>query len=130
METATSWISKTPGVCGGRARVRNTRHTVHGLVEWKRQGVSDEKLLTMFDPPLTRDDLDATWRYADKHPEQIARALWADRAVMVEHGPGSPPPSTTLRAPSDAVSDDPLASELSPPAASACVRRPSATFAA
>jgi uncharacterized protein (DUF433 family) len=93
MDTATSSITRIPGVCGGEARVRATRHTVHGLVEWKRLGVSDEKLLTMFDPPLTQDDLDAAWRYADEHPGEIERALWADRAVMIEHGPSAPPPA-------------------------------------
>ena len=98
MDTATSWISKTPGVCGGDACIRTTRHTVAGLVEWKRLGVSDEKLLTMFDPPLTQDDLDAAWRYADEHADEIERALWADQAVMVVHGPGKPPPAELIAA--------------------------------
>jgi uncharacterized protein (DUF433 family) len=92
MATATSWVTKTPGVCGGDACIRTTRHTVHGLVEWKRLGVSDEKLLTMFAPPLTPADLDAAWRYAADHPQEIERALWRDRVATVEHGPGIPPP--------------------------------------
>lgn len=86
MTTATSWISKSPGVCGGEARIRNTRHTIHGLIEWKRQGVSDERLLGMFDPPLTQADLDLAWDYAAHHPQEIERALWLDRAAMYERG--------------------------------------------
>jgi uncharacterized protein (DUF433 family) len=53
MDKAKSWVTKTPDVCGGEACIRTTRHTVHGLVEWKRLGVSNERLLTMFEPPLT-----------------------------------------------------------------------------
>jgi hypothetical protein len=31
-----SWIQKSPSACGGEPCVRNTRHTVAGLVEWKK----------------------------------------------------------------------------------------------
>jgi hypothetical protein len=30
-----SWVQKTPGVCGGRACIRNTRITVWGLVNFR-----------------------------------------------------------------------------------------------
>ena len=96
MDNLKSWVTKTPGVCGGDACIRTTRHTVHGLVEWKRLGVSDERLLTMFDPPLTRDDLDAAWAYAAEHPDEIEQVLWANRAAGVEHGPGTPPPADLI----------------------------------
>jgi len=92
MDKTKSWVTKTPEVCGGDACIRTTRHTVHGLVEWKRLGVSDERLLAMFQPPLTQADLDAAWQYAAEHPAEIERALWEDRATMVEHGPETPPP--------------------------------------
>jgi uncharacterized protein (DUF433 family) len=75
MTTATSWITKTPGVCGGDACIRTTRHTVAGLVEWKRLGVSDERLLTMLDSPLTQADLDTAWAYAAEHPDEIEQAI-------------------------------------------------------
>src|SRR5207245_7703175 len=37
----TSWVAKTPGVCGGDARIRKTRITVAGLVERRAHGLSD-----------------------------------------------------------------------------------------
>jgi len=40
-----SWIQTSAGVCGGEPCVRNTRHTVAGLVEWKKQGLTDARLL-------------------------------------------------------------------------------------
>src|SRR5207247_5286170 len=107
---------KTPGVCGGEACIRTTRHTVHGLVEWNRLGVSDERLLTMFDPPLTQADLDAAWKYAAEHPNEIERALWADRAAMVEHGPGAPPPSALIEEGRElGFSDDDIRDAFEPP---------------
>jgi uncharacterized protein (DUF433 family) len=43
MSTEKSWIEKNPDVCGGDACVRNTRHTVYGLIEWKKLGLTDER---------------------------------------------------------------------------------------
>lgn len=68
-------IRKTPGVCGGRACVGNRRMTVWSLVESRSLGITDETLLTDFDPPLTRAELDAAWRYAAAHPDEIAGDL-------------------------------------------------------
>ena len=90
MAILTSHISKSPQVCGGEARIRDTRHTVYGLVEWKRLGVTDSALLSMFDPPLTQSDLDVAWQYAAEHTDEIERALWADRAAMIESRSAEP----------------------------------------
>ena len=38
-----SWVTATPGVCGGEPCIRNTRHTISGLVEWKQLGLTDER---------------------------------------------------------------------------------------
>ncbi len=77
MSLATSWIEKTPGVCGGDARVRATRHTVHGLVEWKQLGLSDEQILERH-PDLSPVDLEAAWQYYADHRQEIERAIAAD----------------------------------------------------
>jgi uncharacterized protein (DUF433 family) len=95
MATATSWITKTAGVCGGDACVRTTRHTVAGLVEWKQLGLTDARILEQH-PDLTQADLDAAWEYAAEHSAEIGRALWEQRAAGVEHGPGSPPPAELI----------------------------------
>lgn len=64
-------IRKTPGVCGGRARVGDRRIAVWSLVESRTLGVSEEQLLADFSPPLTREELEAAWRYAAQHPDEI-----------------------------------------------------------
>jgi uncharacterized protein (DUF433 family) len=61
LKTTSSWVQKTPGVCGGRACVRNTRITVWGLVNSRRLGAPDEQLLENV-VGLTPDDLRAAWR--------------------------------------------------------------------
>jgi uncharacterized protein (DUF433 family) len=72
-----SWIQKSPCVCGGEPCVRNTRHTVAGLVEWKSQGLTDARMLGHH-PDLTRADLEAAWAYYASHREEIEQALKED----------------------------------------------------
>lgn len=69
------YIRKTPGVIGGDACVGNRRIAVWMLVEARSLGITDEQLLTDYDPPLTRAELDAAWRYAELHPDEIAEAI-------------------------------------------------------
>ncbi|MEO2091995.1 MAG: DUF433 domain-containing protein [Gemmataceae bacterium] len=65
-------IRKTPGVCGGRARVGDRRIAVWSLVEYRNLGATDEQLAAQYQPPLTPDEVAAAWRYAALHPEEIA----------------------------------------------------------
>ena len=72
--TAESLISKTANVCGGSACIRSTRIPVWSLVLWRRQGVSDVRLLEMF-PTLSQADLDHAWAYDASHREEIDRDI-------------------------------------------------------
>lgn len=72
-----SWIEKNPGVCGGAARVRNTRHTVAGLVQWRRLGLTDERILEHH-PDLNSSDLETAWAYYDQHPDEIEQRIRED----------------------------------------------------
>jgi uncharacterized protein (DUF433 family) len=72
-----SWIQKSPGVCGSELCVRNTRHTVAGLVEWKKQGLTDARTLEHH-PDLTQADLEAAWAYYATHREEIDQAVKED----------------------------------------------------
>jgi uncharacterized protein (DUF433 family) len=72
-----SWVEKTPGVCGGEARIRNTRHTISGLVQWRRLGLSDTRILEHH-PDLTQADLDVAWSYFEQHRNEIDRAIKED----------------------------------------------------
>jgi len=69
-----SWIQTSPGVCGGEPCVRNTRHTVAGLVEWKKQGITDARILEHH-PDLTQADLEAAWAYYASHREEMEQAI-------------------------------------------------------
>lgn len=79
-----SWIQKTPGVCGGEACIGRRRIPVWQLVESRRLGATDELLLTMYDPPLTRDELAAAWEYYASHQSEIDRAIWENQAAMLD----------------------------------------------
>jgi uncharacterized protein (DUF433 family) len=77
MSETTSWIEKNPGVCGGEACIRNTRHTVYGLVEWKKLGLTEGRILEHH-PDLTAADLEVAWEYYQSHRAEVDRAIEAD----------------------------------------------------
>jgi uncharacterized protein (DUF433 family) len=84
--TVQSWIEHAPEVCGGDARIRSTRYTVHGLLEWKRLGLTDELILDHH-PDLTPDDLKVAWWYYENHKDEIEQALREEEEAMNEDGP-------------------------------------------
>jgi uncharacterized protein (DUF433 family) len=73
-----SWIEKKPGVCGGEACIRNTRHTVAGLVEWRNLGLTDARILEHH-PDLTEADLQVAWSYYDQHRGEVDSAIALER---------------------------------------------------
>ncbi len=79
-DKAKSWIQTSAGVCGGEPCIRNTRHTVSGLVEWKKLGLSDSRILEHH-PDLTPADLDAAWAFYTSHRENIDRVLQDIEAI-------------------------------------------------
>jgi uncharacterized protein (DUF433 family) len=75
--TSTSGIHQDPDVCCGEARIRYTRHTVAGLVQWRRLGLTDSRILEHH-PDLTEADLEAAWSYNHQYAEEIDRAIRQD----------------------------------------------------
>jgi len=69
-----SWVQKTPGLCGGRACIRNTRITVWGLMNARRLGATDEQTLKNI-VGLTPEDLQAAWEYYRAHPAEIDKDI-------------------------------------------------------
>ncbi|KYG06927.1 type III restriction endonuclease subunit R [Sorangium cellulosum] len=67
-------IVRTPGVCGGSARVAGTRIPVWTLHALWRAGASDEQVLAAY-PALSLDQLRATRDYVERHRDEIARDL-------------------------------------------------------
>jgi uncharacterized protein (DUF433 family) len=68
-------IQKTPGVCGGQARVRDTRIPVWILVLNRKCGEPDASVLRSY-PTLTQTDLDAAWDYYQHNPVEIEQSIW------------------------------------------------------
>ncbi|NDJ23825.1 DUF433 domain-containing protein [Nostoc sp. B(2019)] len=75
-------ITKTPGVCGGDACIANTRIPVWSLVNDRRLGMSDARILEAF-PHLTAADLVNAWAYADANLEEIEQAIRENEEVML-----------------------------------------------
>jgi uncharacterized protein (DUF433 family) len=89
--TGTLNIEKTPGVCGGQARVRDTRIAVWMIVLDRKLGMTDAVVLDAF-PSLTQADLDAAWNYYRENPLEIEQMIWLnDTAANVPDG--VPPPA-------------------------------------
>jgi uncharacterized protein (DUF433 family) len=76
-----SWIEKTPGVCGGDARIRRMRIPVWLLVEMRQRGAPDEEFFLCY-PSLTPADLAAAWEYHDRNKAEIADAIYRQDLAM------------------------------------------------
>lgn len=73
-------IEKTPGVVGGDACIVGTRIPVWDLVQYRRLGASDAKILEAY-PQLTATHLAQAWSYADAHTEEIDQAIGQNEAA-------------------------------------------------
>ncbi len=67
-------IEKTEGICGGSARIAETRIPVWVLENARRHGVSESQLLQDY-PTLTAQDLANAWAYVRSHREEIEREI-------------------------------------------------------
>ena len=67
-------IQKTAGVCGGNARIRDTRIPVWTLVSFRQQGASEEELLRNY-PALNQQDLAAAWSYYGQYSQEIDQLI-------------------------------------------------------
>ena len=67
-------IVKTPGVCGGAARLIRTRIPVWTLARMRQLGISEPDILSSF-PTLRAVDLVEAWSYVAANSEEIERAI-------------------------------------------------------
>ena len=79
MDQPKSWVTKAPNVCGGDACIRTTRHTVHGLVEWKKMGLTDSRILEH------HPDLDGHCQDAHDRPHGPVQHVREDHPI--DHAP-------------------------------------------
>jgi uncharacterized protein (DUF433 family) len=84
MTTSTEHISKTPGVCGGRACIAGHRIRVADIVVWhERRGYAPDEIVAMF-PGLALGDVHAALAYYFDHRDEIEADLRADEALALE----------------------------------------------
>lgn len=106
-KTAVSYphVTKTPEVCGGRARIEETRIRVYNVVFLHKEGASDEKIREAY-PGLTRAQIHAALAYYYDNREEIDTELGEDERFFAEadlkweellaHHGGKPPENPTL----------------------------------
>lgn len=63
-------IEKTPGICGGEARIVRTRIPVWILEQARRLGMNESDLLRAY-PTLRAEDLANAWAYIRAYHEEI-----------------------------------------------------------
>ncbi len=83
LDDAFPGIEKTPGVCGGNARIAGWRIPVWLLVEAQRDGASDRNLLESY-PFLHQEDLTNAWEYARAHPDEIEAQIRENSEENIE----------------------------------------------
>ena len=81
-------ITKTPGVCGGKACIAGSRIRVMDIAGWHNAGKSPEEMIEMF-PHITLADVHAALAYYFDNREEIA-ALFEEDRKMGEYGKTQP----------------------------------------
>ena len=82
--TAADRIAKTPGVCGGRARIAGHRVRVLDIVAWsEHQGMTPDEIVSHV-PSLTLADVHAALAYYFDHLEEIREEMRAEKALADE----------------------------------------------
>jgi uncharacterized protein (DUF433 family) len=71
------FIVKTPGTCGGRARVNGRRIPVSSIYRWTLSGLSPEDILTKYET-LTLAEVYAAITYALANREEIISEIAHD----------------------------------------------------
>lgn len=68
-------VEKTEGVCGGSARILNTRIPVWSIVEAKKMNFSDKRILTSY-PSLSLPDIENALVYYARNREEIEQDIF------------------------------------------------------
>src|SRR5207244_5833621 len=107
-------IDKTAGVLGGDARIANTRIPVWLLVLARKQGGTEEGLLSDY-PGLKAADLDAAWEYYRETPVEIEQAIWFNDTAANVPGGARPPDSVIVAGRLLGLTEDQIRSAFDPP---------------
>ena len=85
-------IVKTPGTCGGRARIAGHRVRVQDIVIWhEHQGMTPDQIVAEI-PTLTLSDVHSALAYYFDHIQEIQDQMQADEAYVEEFRRNHPSP--------------------------------------
>jgi len=70
----TKTIQQTPNVCGGHARIRDTRIPVWTIISFRQQGADNAELLRNY-PSLTPEDIIAAQTYYGLNVQEIDHVI-------------------------------------------------------
>lgn len=76
-KTVYSHITKTPGVCAGKASIDNTRIRVNNVVWFHKEGLRPEQILEHY-PDLSLAQVHSALAYYYDHVEEIEAELAAE----------------------------------------------------
>ena len=77
-------IVKTPGTCGGRARIAGHRVRVQDIVIWyEHQGMTPDEIVSHI-PSITLADVHSALAYYFDHVQEIQEEIRADRVYADE----------------------------------------------
>ena len=77
-------ITRTPGVCGGRACISGHRVRVLDIVEWhEHQGMTPDEIVSQI-PTITLAEVHTALAYYFDHVEEIREEMLAERALVEE----------------------------------------------
>ena len=83
-------ISRTPGVCGGKACITGHRVRVPDIVGWhEHQGMTPDEIVSHF-PTITLADVHAALAYYFDHIEEIRQEMRTERAFAEEFRRSNP----------------------------------------
>jgi len=103
--TVYTYVTKTPGVCGGKARIEGTRVRVNNVACLHKEGATDEKIREAY-PDLTPAQIHAALACYYDNREEIDAELEADAHFFVKptvigtsmwHSTGDVRPTTRRR---------------------------------
>jgi uncharacterized protein (DUF433 family) len=85
-----SRISRTPGICGGKACIAGHRVRVLDIVVWhEHQGMSADEIVSRV-PTISLGDVHAALAYYFDHVEEVQQEMRAEREFVEEFRRGHP----------------------------------------
>ena len=89
-------VTKTPGVCGGKACIADTRVRVLDVVVRDRDGMSPSEIAAVWDH-ITLADVHAALAYALDHAEDVAAEFRREQELADKYRPTGPTEHTRAR---------------------------------